>query len=80
MEDRTNYAQSVMHIIKCNLGAGFLAMPSTFAHTGILVAAIGFPLLALLATYCVHLLIRSARLLEMKHGLTNCEYAEVIAT
>ena len=79
MSDKTNFGQSLMHLIKCNLGTGLLAMPASFAHTGLVNAIIGLPLLALIATYCVHLLVRSAKHLEKKLGWTNFEYAEVIS-
>lgn len=69
--DKTNFAQSLMHMIKGNLGTGILAMPASFAHTGLVNATIGLPFLCLISTYCVHLLIKSSRHLGCKtNGLT----------
>lgn len=77
MADKTNYAQSLMHMIKGNLGTGILAMPASFAHCGLINAVIGLPVLCLIATYCVHLLVRSSQHLEGKTKWLNLEYAEL---
>lgn len=75
--DKTNYAQSMMHMIKGNLGTGILAMPASFANCGLVTSAIGLPLLCIIATYCVHLLVRSSQHLENKMKWTHLEYAEL---
>lgn len=67
-----------MHMIKGNLGTGILAMPASFAHTGFVNAAIGLPILCVVATYCVHLLVKSSeRLLDRSKGDTDVEYASL---
>lgn len=76
-DDKTNFAQSLMHTIKGNLGTGILAMSATFAHTGLANAIIGLPLLCLIAIYCVHLLVRSSQHLESKMKWSNLDYAEL---
>lgn len=65
--DKTNFLQGLMHMVKGNLGTGILAMPASFAHTGLVSALLGLPMLCIIATYCVHLLIRSTALLESTH-------------
>lgn len=73
--DKTNYAQSLMHMIKGNLGTGILAMPISFKHCGLVTGAIGLPILCLIATFCVHLLVRSSQHLESKMKWVNLDYA-----
>lgn len=77
MRDKTNYAQSLMHIVKGNLGTGILAMPASFAHAGLINGIIGLPILCLITTYCVHLLVDSSRLLESKTKNLNIDYANL---
>lgn len=67
-EDRTSYTQSMTHMIKGNLGAGLLGMGSSFSHLGLVGAMIALPSLCLISGYCVHLLVRSARLVEARTG------------
>lgn len=77
MEDKTNYAQSLMHMIKGNLGTGILAMPASFAHTGLVNAAIGLPFLCIISTYCVHLLVKSSEQLGSKSKGLRLQYASL---
>lgn len=77
MEDKTNYGQSLMHMIKGNLGTGILAMPASFAHAGLATASIGMPILCLICTYCVHLLVNSSRHLEGKTKATKFNYSSL---
>lgn len=76
-QDKTNFAQSLMHTIKGNLGTGILAMAASFSHCGLIYSMIGLPVLCLISTYCVHLLVRSSQHLEGKMKLLNLEYAEL---
>lgn len=64
-------------MIKGNLGTGILAMPASFAHTGLLSAVIGLPILCLIATYCVHLLVKSSEHLESKTKGLTLQYASL---
>ena len=73
--DKTNFAQSLMHMIKGNLGTGILAMPISFKHCGLVTASIGLPVLCVMATFCVHLLVRSSQHLENKMKWVNLDYA-----
>lgn len=66
MADKTSFTQSLMHMVKGNLGTGILAMPASFAHTGLVNGCIGLPVLCIIATYCVHILIKSTNELESK--------------
>lgn len=55
-----------MHMIKGNLGAGLMAMPASFAHTGLVGALVGLPALCIISGYCVHALVRSSHHVESK--------------
>lgn len=75
MADKTSYAQSLMHMIKGNLGTGILAMPASFAHLGLVNAVVGLPFLCIISTYCVHLLVQSSQQLESKTKGLSLQYA-----
>lgn len=77
--DKTNFLQSLMHMIKGNFGTGILAMPASFNHCGLINALVGLPILCMIATYCVHLLVRSSQHLENKMKSCSCtfEYTEL---
>lgn len=75
MSDKTTYSQSLMHMIKGNLGAGILAMPASFAHTGLIGALVGLPALCIISSYCVHALIRSSQHIESKTKTSAQDYS-----
>lgn len=77
MAQETNYVQSLMHMIKGNLGTGILAMPASFAHAGLVNSVIGLPILCLIATYCIHILIKSSQQLENKSIGSNFKYSSL---
>lgn len=66
MADKTSYIQCLTHMIKGNLGAGILAMPASFMHTGLVGGVLGLPFLCVISAYCVHLLLRSAEKISTK--------------
>ena len=78
MTDKTNFMQALMHMIKGNLGAGILAMPASFAHTGLIGGCLGLPVLCLISAYCVHLLLKSSQFIASRtKGHNNCDYASL---
>lgn len=77
MADKTNYAQSLTHMIKGNLGAGILAMPASFAHTGLIGAILGLPALCIISAYCVYILVKSSLLIESKYKGLQVNYSSL---
>lgn len=75
--ERTSFGQSLMHLVKGNLGSGVVAMPASFAHCGLIYGSIGTPLLCAIATYCVHLLVKSSQKLADKMQDVDMEYSQL---
>ncbi|KAL0279970.1 UNVERIFIED_CONTAM: hypothetical protein PYX00_001407 [Menopon gallinae] len=51
--------ETFLHLLKSLLGTGILAMPKAFFYAGWVVGVICSALIAVISTYCVHLLLRS---------------------
>lgn len=64
-------------MIKGNLGAGLLAMPASFAHTGLIGALVGLPALCVISTYCVHALVRSSHHIQSKTKTDVPDYSNL---
>ncbi|KAJ6224063.1 hypothetical protein RDWZM_002608 [Blomia tropicalis] len=75
---RTTNLQTMMHILKGNIGTGILAMPNAFMHSGIYVGLITLPIFAFLCTHCMHILTRSNRLLNRRIGCGMLDYQDVM--
>lgn len=48
-----------MHLLKCSLGTGILAMPQAFARAGLVTGVIATVVVGALVTHCLHVLVRT---------------------
>lgn len=49
--------ETLIHLLKCNLGTGILAMPNAFSNSGLLIGVVGTLLIGTLCTYSLHVLV-----------------------
>ncbi|XP_045764127.1 proton-coupled amino acid transporter-like protein CG1139 [Maniola jurtina] len=57
----TSTLGAFFHLLKSSLGSGLLAMPAAFKHTGLIPGFVGTMLVAIIATHCVHILVKTSR-------------------
>jgi proton-coupled amino acid transporter len=50
---------TMIHLLKGNIGTGILAMPDAFKNAGLCVGTIGTLLMGIICTHCMHMLVRS---------------------
>lgn len=55
----TNNFETLVHLLKCSLGTGILAMPQAFGRAGLITSIISTVLVGILCTYGLHLLVRA---------------------
>lgn len=60
----TSSLQTMMHILKGNIGTGILAMPSAFKNSGLVVGTLGVPFMGVIAIHCMHQLVRCQEFLS----------------
>lgn len=70
----TSCTETLMHMIKANIGTGLLAIPLAFKMAGIIVGTVGLWIMAAVCVHCIHILLKS-----YKHvvGRTNTAKDEV---
>ncbi|CAF4743321.1 unnamed protein product [Pieris macdunnoughi] len=59
LENPTNNMETLVHLLKCSLGTGILAMPQAFARAGLITGILGTILGGILVTHCLKVLLRS---------------------
>ncbi|KPI91888.1 Proton-coupled amino acid transporter 4 [Papilio xuthus] len=59
LEKPTNNLETLVHLLKCSLGTGILAMPQAFARAGLVTGIVATVLVGILVTHCLHVLVRS---------------------
>ncbi|CAG9558030.1 unnamed protein product [Danaus chrysippus] len=55
----TNNAETLIHLLKCSLGTGILAMPQAFARAGLVTGILATVIVGVIVTHCLHVLVRS---------------------
>ncbi|XP_072931462.1 proton-coupled amino acid transporter-like protein acs [Epargyreus clarus] len=59
LDKPTNDVETLVHLLKCSLGTGILAMPQAFARAGLVTGVLATVLVGVLVTHCLHVLVRS---------------------
>ncbi|CAG5130944.1 unnamed protein product, partial [Candidula unifasciata] len=70
--------QTLMHLIKGNIGTGILALPIAVKHAGLWTGLIGIICIGIIAVHCMHILINSSHILSRRTGRFALDYADVI--
>lgn len=73
----TTNCQTMMHLLKGNIGTGVLAMPSALANAGILVGSLGVVLVGIICIHCMHILVKCSHILSKKTGCRTLDFAGV---
>ncbi|XP_049860588.1 proton-coupled amino acid transporter-like protein CG1139 [Schistocerca gregaria] len=70
---------ALMHLLKCSLGSGILAMPMAFRSAGLAVGLVGTALVGYICTHCVHILVESSQRLCRRLKLPSLDYPSTAA-
>ncbi|ELU12760.1 hypothetical protein CAPTEDRAFT_170430 [Capitella teleta] len=71
--------QSLMNLLKGNVGTGILAIPLAIKNAGLWVGFIGLIFLAVICIHCMHLLVDASHRLCKRTGKSKLDYGEVAA-
>ena len=52
--------ETLIHLLKGNVGSGILAMPDAMKNSGLLVGIIGLQLIGAIAIHCMHMLVSTS--------------------
>ncbi|BFZ24505.1 hypothetical protein BsWGS_27544 [Bradybaena similaris] len=78
IEPTASNMQTLMHLIKGNIGTGILALPIAVKHAGLWTGLIGIISIGVIAVHCMHILINSSHILCRRTGSLALDYADVI--
>ena len=69
--------QTIIHVMKGNIGTGMLALPRAVSLAGLWVGSIGLVIICVFCIQCMHLIVQCAQRLCVKAGRSNMSYADV---
>uniref|UniRef100_A0A2P2I7U1 Proton-coupled amino acid transporter 4-like n=1 Tax=Hirondellea gigas TaxID=1518452 RepID=A0A2P2I7U1_9CRUS len=67
----TSSFETLIHLLKGNIGPGILNMPEAFLNAGLYVGLIGVPIIGIICIHCMQLLLQSSKILCVRK---DCEF------
>ncbi|KAL5460474.1 hypothetical protein EMCRGX_G033925 [Ephydatia muelleri] len=75
-DHNTTDLQTVMHILKANIGTGLLALPQAVMNAGLIAGPLGLVVLGIIASHCMMVLADCSRALCQRHEISTLNYSE----
>lgn len=73
----TSNLDTLIHLLKGNIGTGILAMPDAFKNSGLYVGLFGTLLLGAICTHCMHMLVKCSHELCRRMQMPSLSFSEV---
>ncbi|XP_072040258.1 proton-coupled amino acid transporter 1-like [Amphiura filiformis] len=73
----TTNMQTLMHVLKGNIGTGLLGLPVAVMQAGLVVGPLGLVAMGIIAVLCMQMMVRSCHFLCEKACLTALDYGQV---
>lgn len=77
LEHPTSNADTLIHLLKGNIGTGILAMPMAFKMSGLYVGLFGTMVIGFICTHCMHMLVGCSKELCRRQRVPSMDYSEV---
>lgn len=77
LEYPTSNLDTLIHLLKGNVGTGILAMPDAFKNAGLYVGLISTLILGVVCTHCMHMLVKCAHELCRRAQVPSLSFPEV---
>nr|XP_023020460.1 proton-coupled amino acid transporter 4-like [Leptinotarsa decemlineata] len=78
IEHPTSNFDTMIHLLKGNIGTGILAMPDAFRNAGWVVGLLGTVLMGIVCTHCMHMLVGCSHELCRRTQRQSLNFAEVV--
>lgn len=77
LEHPTSNLDTLIHLLKGNIGTGILAMPDAFRNAGLYVGLFGTLMMGAVCTHCMHILVRCAGELSRRMQVPALSFSDV---
>ncbi|XP_028176120.1 proton-coupled amino acid transporter 4 [Ostrinia furnacalis] len=78
LEHPTSNFDTMIHLLKGNIGTGILAMPDAFKNAGLLFGVFGTLFMGAICTHCMHMLVQCANELCIRNQRPALSFSEVV--
>ncbi|CAG9823048.1 unnamed protein product [Phaedon cochleariae] len=80
IENPTSNFDTMVHLLKGNIGTGILAMPDAFRNAGWIVGLFGTMVMGIVCTHCMHMLVRCSHELGRRTQKQSLSFSDVVET
>jgi len=77
LEHPTSNFDTLVHLLKGNIGTGILAMPDAFKNAGLYVGLFGTMIMGIICTHCMHMLVSCSHELCQRFQQPSLDFSEV---
>ncbi|KAH8241069.1 proton-coupled amino acid transporter-like protein CG1139 isoform X2 [Drosophila bipectinata] len=77
LEHPTSNFDTLVHLLKGNIGTGILAMPDAFKNAGLYVGLVGTMIMGAICTHCMHMLVNCSHELCRRLQKPSLDFSEV---
>uniref|UniRef100_A0A8C6K8P2 Solute carrier family 36 member 1 n=1 Tax=Nothobranchius furzeri TaxID=105023 RepID=A0A8C6K8P2_NOTFU len=74
----TSFCQTLIHLLKGNIGTGLLGLPLAVKNAGLVVGPVSLLIMGIIAVHCMKLLVKSSHHLGSKMDRPTLSYGEVM--
>ncbi|XP_038215018.1 proton-coupled amino acid transporter 4 [Zerene cesonia] len=78
LEHPTSNFDTLIHLLKGNIGTGILAMPDAFKNAGLFLGVVGTLFMGAICTHCMHILVLCSHELCVRNQRPALNFAEVV--
>merc|ERR1719154_648712 len=75
-ENTISNAETIIHLLKGNIGIGVLTMPIAISNAGLVGGVLGMVFVAVITIHCMHTLVIAAQKLVASRGVEFLDYAD----